>query len=67
MFIDPKSVKKVASFSLFIKSTSSLNYASFSLYYIFSRRATLSDKDFLKCFRGLVHVVGCFIIRARKK
>ena len=48
MLINHKTVYKTACFSLFIQSTSYLNYASLSLDSIFSRRATLSDEDFLE-------------------
>ena len=66
MLINHKTVYKTASFSLFIQSTSSLNYATLSLDSIIRRRATLSDEDFLEWFRGLVDGEGCFIITPNK-
>ena len=66
MLINHKTVYKTASFSLFLQSTSSLNYATLSLDSIIRRRATLSDEDFLEWFRGLVDGEGCFMITPNK-
>lgn len=66
MLINHQTVYKTASFSLFLQSTSSLNYVTLSLDSIIRRRATLSDEDFLEWFRGLVDGEGCFIITPNK-